>query len=343
MKRATFLTTVFACLVITNGILADTLNYSVRTLAPLLGNVRTMANDISNTGTIIGLSINSSNNYIFARWTAEGIVSSSPEVWAINNLDQTVGRDTYGRIVMRDAYQKTLATYVNGVPSAINDWGAVLGTEYTSARTGLCYWAPNLTKYEIGLLPGCTRWTSGATMNNNGEVVGVLQTSDGNFKGAYWSVATGLVDISSIVNRASFLPAAINDRGVIVGTIRSGYDNAAFWDPKSGMHNLTTGSDYSYGQAYDINNAGQVVGITNQGPVVWSADGTMHSLNALVAGLSASPDQINDNGIITGWSYRDNTSVTAVVWTPVPEPSSLAGLAGGMLALAAFRNRRKHH
>lgn len=317
--------------------------YSIRELPPLPGHLWASCLSLSNTGYVLGLSNDPDYNYHFVEWSSGGSVTPlGYEAWAINNLNQTAGRDS-GMTAIRDSNGNTLAAYENGVPERINDLGAVLGTEYTSDRTGLCYWAPDGTKYNIDLLPELNNRVS-LDMNNKGQVVGFCHNDAGSMHyGFTWSVETGLVDIAAVTGSDIFEPLAINDNGVIVGGMLDGLniEGVAVWSSEEGIRMLEALPGALGSRAQDINNRGQIVGHDNIGAIIWGSDGKAERLNALAEGKWACADMINDNGVIAGASQRDNGFITAVVWEPVPEPASILGLSSGLMGCWMCIRRRK--
>lgn len=113
---------------------------------------------------------------------------------------------------------------------------------------------------------------------------------------------------------------AINDSGVVVGG--SG-GHAVWWDLSGQIHDL------GVGQAHGINAQGQIAGTDGVNPVIWNPDGSVSILPKMDADCGYASD-INDNGWIVGSIGRANIGAQAVLWQPVPEPSSLLALAGGV-------------
>jgi probable HAF family extracellular repeat protein len=102
----------------------------------------------------------------------------------------------------------------------------------------------------------------------------------------------------------------------------------------------------SVGQA--INNSGAVIGYSYtdandmgncQHAFVWQ-DGHAAYLDAF-GGSFSRPFGINDSGLIIGVADDPDGNRHAVLWQPIPEPSSLLALAGGMGCAAAMVRRRR--
>jgi probable HAF family extracellular repeat protein len=71
------------------------------------------------------------------------------------------------------------------------------------------------------------------------------------------------------------------------------------------------------GDAYDINNVGEIVGYDNAGGAFYWFNGQLKKLPPLAAGLRAGAQAINENGDVVGWGYDHSQSQHAVLWTHV--------------------------
>ena len=137
------------------------------------------------------------------------------------------------------------------VAVAINNNGQALASCDGTAlpQGGAVVWA-NGTPTVVGTLGG---FAAGRALNNNGQVVGIAQTSTGAEDGFLWSNGT-TTDLGP-----SFLPAAINDNGVIVGG-QFVYSHGTVQN----LNNLIpAGSPYQIESATGINNNGQIVANAN--------------------------------------------------------------------------------
>jgi probable HAF family extracellular repeat protein len=135
---------------------------------------------------------------------------------------------------------------------AINDLGQIVGFHNVGSESAPCVWDADGTSHVFGL-PGGVRGAWGSDINNAGDVIGT--TYDPNvgflFQGGTWTwlqPGTGAA-----------YAEAINDFGVAVGTVGN---QSAYLRP-DGYSLISTG--YTYSQARDINNGGQVVGSASTG------------------------------------------------------------------------------
>jgi probable HAF family extracellular repeat protein len=142
---------------------------------------------------------------------------------------------------------------------AINNTGQIAGTCGDSiGQAHLVLWH-NGAVTDLGTLgtPGSYSFTQAVSINNNGQIAGTVFTG-GTTEGFLYSDGT-------ITNLGSFLPAAINDSGVMVGGDQI--------DTGGTVQNLNTLIPAGSGQIQDataINNTGQIVanGTTGSGAVL---------------------------------------------------------------------------
>jgi probable HAF family extracellular repeat protein len=191
--------------------------------------------------------------------------------------------------------------------SAINDAGVVVG------MVGFSFNVDQPGRWEAGtwtaLTPLLGNTEGGANdINNAGVVVGYSTPSplNGLAKRATMWVSGQAIDLGSVDGRVYSDAYGLNSQGDVVG------DASLFIsDPAS-----TFAFVYSGGQMYDLTSR-----VTTPGWFIRHASA------------------INDLGQIVGvGQYSDGTN-RAVLLTPVPEPSSVALVAAGLVGLTVFRRR----
>ena len=177
-----------------------------------------------------------------------------------------------------------------------------------------------------------------AGINDQGTVVGYRSTSTGVPIAVTWSqgVASDLER-----NAAAY---SINGTGDIVGESRTanGMYQATMWT----AHGKTLLGSIEPGQhsvAFDINDAGQVVGYGN-GATLWTGQEQV-DLSAVLANPPGGQFRlllaagINNSGQIVVTGVDANNYIRAYLLTPIPEPESLALFLGGLSVLALGRKR----
>ena len=231
---------------------------------------------------------------------------------------------------------------------AINNAGHVAGYNGNRFAARAYLWTPGGAVQDLGTLGGPYAWAY--AINEAGEVAGGSITADGRQHAFLWSAAAGIQDLGTLPGAISSTARGINDLGQVVGeSTFPGSDPAAarrhafLWTPGVGMQDLgTLGGRLTSSIAYDINNAGQVVGRgflaafvpppidpeTGSHAFLWTASQGMRDLGALSGGESIA-HAINDAGQVVGRSYVSRSmsvAYHAFSWTS----------ADGMRDLGAF-------
>lgn len=176
-------------------------------------------------------------------------------------------------------------------------------------------WSLSFTLTDLGPAPGFNpQFSAGRALNEQGDVVGLIGDAGRNAQATLWSAPA--VEGSS--RSATYIPPlsgyrngvadGINRAGVIAGTVADGGPMAAVYQQGSWRLLPSLGSVATGGQAFDINDAGVIVGQDLPGnygfPLRWVPNGqggyTAQRLNGLGGGGIASA--INANGQIAGAS-----------------------------------------
>lgn len=313
---------------------------------------------ISDNGIVAAVHGGYGSNVTAVRWSeADGwarIDDAPSYAYDVNSHGWIVGvhdmKGTYANVdafLYRDDQVITLPTLVEGNPtnaSAINDDGVIVGTTYPDydwehRRWGPpapVVWAPGPDGgYGIPEeLPGSVGAVN--DVNARGDVVGFL----GRYlltsviwrvrpDGAYEDPIT-LGDGDGVTAHA----LGLNDSGWVVGFIRheDRRTEAVVWHPDDYSNPIVLDQQWSEGgAAYDINDAGQVVGVRYYAPdapyqhgTLWQLDTTGHTTSLIrlapADGYSrAVAAAINEDGWVIGHSSRDVDFVReheATLWRP---------------------------
>ncbi len=169
-----------------------------------------------------------------------------------------------------------------------------------------------VTVIDLGLLPGGT-YASARAINNLSQVVGV--SNDGTLSGnkqVIWN-AGSIIPISVCCATGQATPVAINDSREVVAWENSGdgQSDGIYWNA-SGQHSVlpTLPGGAGFAHAYDINNAGVIVGDSRDTNfdvhgIVWNRTTLARDLGFMGAAYSwfydfSSARGINDLGDIVG-------------------------------------------
>jgi probable HAF family extracellular repeat protein len=277
----------------------------------------------------------------------DGYDSSIPR--AINNKGQIAGYSEYdgrrARACLWEAGKPVLSldphptgqydpvSYANG----INESGQVVGisTLGTASTHGFLRSAAGEMEDITGDI-----YAQPYAVNDNSVVVG------GNgLQPFMWDRNRGIIDLTPFVNGQNQAIDINNSGSVLLCTAYgSGVTDAIVWNEATGIHSIGTlprpGGTPST-DPHDINNLGQVVGRSSAQPFVWDDVNGIQPLPKLPGHGYAAPSAINDFGQIAGCSIDSSGCFHFVIWTPVPEPSSVLGMLGGVACLIGLRKRRR--
>ncbi|MBA3726058.1 MAG: PEP-CTERM sorting domain-containing protein [Armatimonadetes bacterium] len=137
----------------------------------------------------------------------------------------------------------------------------------------------------------------------------------------------------------SLLPLPKGEPGGVARAIHGnqivgGAGGPIIWDTDTGKF-----TELGSGTAFDTNGK-QQVGIRQSHAIVWSgtAESRLDLHQFLPKGFTESEATgIDENGTIVGWGFDSIHAVRPLVWTPVPEPSSLFGIAAAIAGLVLRR------
>lgn len=326
-------------------------SYNVLSLGILDGDNASNAISITGSGKVLcGTSRDSS--YGFAVWSSstglnriwssvsglneEPLPNNSVVLRGINSAGNAAGWYNEDTAIVMDSEGQihdlaSLTGPTGAWASAINDDGLVVGS---SSYNAVLWQADGTPTALAGTLeaPAVAK-----AISDNGFVLYTQSTGLGSQKSYIWKPGgiTQQLEQPSGTEGISNGGRAINNLGQVVGTLGG---HAILWNPDGSI-----ATDLGVGAAFDINNLGQIVGTLDGRVVVWDSNFNATDLPAPDGWSAVSAVSINDSGQIAGtiFDQATNTYSTAVLWQPVPEPSSLLALIGGLGYLGAFLKRRR--
>jgi probable HAF family extracellular repeat protein len=240
-------------------------------------------------------------------------------------------------------YLSPLQGFSRSVANGINDNGQVIGYSiYSGYRVQANLWEGDSAAQELSALSSgeFSQGSNAYGINNNGQIVGSSTSSHGYQHAVLWTTSS-IEDLNGKDDLINASANAINDGDTVVGqssgrafvwnrdtgmSYISGQGYAAvdinnsgqvlcqqifvpvggfayLWQEGHDVISIGAFSGSNYTSAYDINNAGQVVGKSGGQAFVWDSTNGIQAL-PLNSGLSSGiASVINDNGIIAGRAF----------------------------------------
>jgi len=207
--------------------------------------------------------------------------------------------------------------------SDVNDREEVVGTATTAdASFRAVLWDAQNRIHDLGTLGG--KESGANSINNRGQVVGYSTDAAGFAQSFIWDATTGMVSLELPEHSSA---NDINDSGVVVGGLsRCDGTTVPFkWTKEDGAIELDLLGG-SQGEAYAVNNRGEIVGSVLSGAefigVEWSASGVASRLPNVPKGVGSAPRSINDAGAIAGEDPALGHFI-AVRWDPMLRVSAI--------------------
>jgi uncharacterized membrane protein len=201
-----------------------------------------------------------------------------------------------------------------GGAAKITPTGQIVGDIVTLDGSYAAVWEGSV----LSRLPGLYAMID--DVNDAGVMVGMTKYSNTSGQRAVvWPQRDAMVQLPD--GGYNSFALGINDAGVIVGqnfTQGTSASRAVRWLPPTVAGGPYTMEDLGItGDAYGINNVGEIVGYDNAGGAFYWFNGQLKKLPPLAAGLRAGAQAINENGDVVGWGYDHSQSQHAVLWTHV--------------------------
>jgi probable HAF family extracellular repeat protein len=341
---------------------ADT-RYIVTDLGTLAANTTPDALGINDSGIVVG----SVDGTAF-RWTSQtgmqnlGIPAGfdSARAVAVNSSGQ-IAISATGTIFPNQfsghAFRWTAGQFTDlgtlggtfSIAYGIDGSGRVSGYAYTTGGSIHAYRSTSSnTLVDIDSLGG--DYSLGYGINASGQVVGQAYTAAHQYHAFVWNGTGPMIDLGTLGGTQSTANDISDSGAYIVGdssTSASAYH--AFFDQNGNLLDLgSLSSNSSYGTA--VNNSGVVIGSYTDDqnyshPYVWDISSGMRDLNSLLDPVTGAGwtlyevNDLNNLGQIVGQGQHNGVT-SAFLLTPVPEPSSLALLSLGSLAVGCcWRSR----
>ncbi len=303
---------------------AELPQYVIRDLGTF-GGLEARATGVNESGQVVGYTYNSDGSYRAFFWDGTMHDLGSGRALGINDSAVVVGTDGY-----QGFRWDGVRSAITGMSAlAINNDGWIVGFDDPSQR-------PVLLRNGLIELLGSIGGASGMALavNNNGQIVGSAETYPNVKSNHAFLWANGIMrDLGTYAGPQSEA-VAINDIGAVVG-----WTNVPPVDPSPNFGRLSFVWD---GQMHILEGGQNVQGINDLGWLVGSADGATKAIVMSgsemlflpgLGGRTSAASAISNNGLIAGRAMAPDGTVHAVIWEPVPEPTSAAVLFIGLAML----------
>jgi probable HAF family extracellular repeat protein len=208
--------------------------------------------------------------------------------------------------------------------------GSMVGVDDSNSHAFVA--SATLVLTDLGTLGGDYSYAS--DISDNGQITGEASNRAGDIHAFLWTSAGGMRDLGTLGGNSS-VGRSINENGQVAGETRigTGVATRAFrFTEGVGMVSLGTLPGGKRSSAYGINDSGQVVGESDNGPILnptfflkgislfgthaflWTDGVGMTDLGHLGGGSSTAL-AINNNGIVVGTSTLIDGTSRAFRWT----------------------------
>lgn len=351
MRRLEFIAVCIFLLLLSGYSCVEARQYQIHVLDMPEGHGYSAAYKINDYGLVVGWSALSTDGGYqpgVYYWDSAGVHSAGIALDAyrttgLNNAGTIVG----GQYVLSGGTLSTLPglsttfPYGGNILRDVNDMGVVVGgSAYDDqGHQRAAYWDSSGV-HSID----ATSWAT--AINNVGQIAGLRYTDPNHSTGFIWDNGQ-LTDIGILDGYVSSGAADVNDLGQVVGSSSNSesfylakFTKAYLWQDGH-TTDLLGWSDRS-SSASGINDPGQVVGSswTSSGAYsafYWDA-GSVTILEGL--GGDTLAYGISNSGWIVGRSRSTDNKTYAVIWEPVPEPSSLITLIIGVVGICHIKRRK---
>lgn len=157
-------------------------------------------------------------------------------------------------------------------------------------------------------------------INDRGEAVGYWNAGGGTIHAVRWTQEAGFQDIGTLRPGSYSYAQSVNNLGQVVGNDQQGGQRPFLWSPSSGMVALAILPGSINGIAFDINDAGTVVGESHaelsgiNHAILWTSSGAVMDLGSL-GGRVSTAYGINSSDQVVGWSMVASEVHHAFIWS----------------------------